>query len=256
MENTEYFEESFGDITLYHGSNKLCETIKPIGLDLGNKFQPPGWSAFYFKNKKFAYNWAIYQTIKNNIFRTYFLDNPNMYLPQVEHNTIRIVIEKETYDAIISKVREKEYTGYLYTVEVPLKKVSIGNTSSLKEYTVRIELSPMKTERLQITPDILESISLPISARRFDEYRNELFNSRKILFNRNLIESLFNTNEFMVNQKLVQMLYRDIKLGKLLPGDDLDDYIAKNKYNCTYLSPIDRIRLYMNNTDVRNYKKI
>jgi len=61
-----YFDK---EITLYHGSPDLFKTVKPIGINFGNRFEKPSWSIFCFKEFNKAKNWAAFQAFRREYRR-------------------------------------------------------------------------------------------------------------------------------------------------------------------------------------------
>ena len=253
---TESLRDTITKMTLFHGSNKLFDTLEPIGLDFGNKFVEPGWSVFLFKKKEYATNWAIFQVLKNNIYRQYIQDDTDnrLFTPGFDAKKYKCLLEEYTFDRCIDILNklDKPLYGYVYEVDVDRKDVHIGNSSFLDEYTVRKSLKPKNIVKIEITKDVILKSCIILPADEVKQIKIDSMKSRNQMFNRGLIKSLLNTTEYAANGWLAKILYQDIKNGDLVPGDDVSQYIELKGYKLGHMSGLSRIYHYINNTDVKD----
>lgn len=252
----ESLKDNITKITLFHGSNKLFDTLEPIGLDFGNKFVEPGWSVFLFKKKEYATNWAICQVLKNNIYRQYIQDDNDdrLFTPGFDAKKYKCLLEEYTLDRCLNVLNKlgKPIYGYVYEVDVDRKDVHIGNSSFLDEYTVRKSLKPKNITKIEITKDVILKSCMVLPADEVKQIKIDSMKSRNQMFNRGLIKSLLNTTEYSANGWLAKLLYQDIKNGDLVPGDDISEYIESKGYKLGHMSGLSRIYHYINNTDVKD----
>lgn len=246
---------------LYHGAAKKYNTLKPIGLDFGNKYNPPGWSIFLFKKYSYAESWAVNQYMKNIYWRIHVgLEKKGITIHKSIFNNkyCKPMLDKESFEyyiQAINKYKSPQY-AYVYECEIPMNKIHLGNDSYLDEYTVREEIKPIKVHTIEITEEYLRNLYIVYETtdeRNYEYFRDNY--SRQIMFHRGFFKSMIQTKEFYVNQKLAEKLYDEIRNGELTPGDDLEEYLENRGYQIYELKGLDRIVHWIKNTYCDNIAK-
>ena len=255
--NIDYFSESLGlgKVRLYHGSDEKLKMLKPIGLDLGNTFNKPGWSIFTFKNYDYAATWAAYVSLKKGMRYLYSTDRQfkrdidkyfDTYMPVAyDTSTNEAVLCQDIIPALFKSMNGLVKYYYVYTMDVDRKYVSIGNDSTLDEYTVRTEVIPTKIDKYAICKENISDIFKIVS---YEEYNNSLSRNANSFMRRGFL-SLFMNRDFewygyhASSNNDIRILYQAITDKKLKPGMDIEEWCYNRGIDLPKISIIDRLSM-------------
>lgn len=212
-------EESFlPELTMYHGSAKKFDKVKPLAFSAGNRLRDPSWSVFMFRQYELALNFTLADFIthlcKDNDIEPSFC----AYLEKDGFMHYHPVVfgANDVYDKVKDLARGNKV--YVYTLKVPIdsKLNMIGTTSSLPEYVYDGEPETIKRDEITITDKLLDSIVNVVS-------RKELERLFKLHPSRNNVvgpwlDLFIDYDERIRVRKAVR---KKLKSGEIKPGDDL-----------------------------------
>ncbi len=247
--------ESFlgGKIRLYHGSPAKYKILKPTAIDLGNTFSEPGWSLFAFKDYDKAYNWAAFMALKYFIFDMEKKDIkfskeskkiPESHLINYDITEYKAVINQTIVPALFKLLENHVIYFYVYTMDVDRKYVSIGNDSSLDEYSVRTDVVPSSIDRIKITKENFADIFTVVSEDKICK----IFTDAKNGYGKRGFLSLFMNRDFVYHSYQsssgsMEKLYNAIDQKKLKPGDNIMEFCEKNGISINKISLMDRLMM-------------
>lgn len=250
--NDYYSESSFSKVRLYHGSDTKYKVLKPIGLDLGNTFNKPGWSIFAFKTYDEALNWALYAALQTTIHalrdndKTFRRETANFPNRVAEFNIINgsAVVDQILIPPLFKALKGRCFKAIVYTIDVDRKYVSIGNDSSLNEYTIRTTVVPTKTDEYYIDETNFAEFYRVTSSYGISHVLN---NNKSGYGNRGFL-SIFMNRDFVYHgyqemNPTATKLYNAIENKKLKPGDDVLEFCERNNININKISLIDRLMM-------------
>lgn len=222
-------EASLGTKTLYHGSPFKLTTLEPVALDFGNAFQEAGWSIFFFNRYDLAEKWAIFIT-----FRRLRKDDPNgpkghVRLIKVAANESRLFINEEDLNEYLEYLSKHKVECYVYTCQLPIMELGIGNDTTHDEYTIRRSVTPDKCTKVIVTPQLFKRVVTVKS----DEEVERLIKANKQNMRGPI--SIFITRDYYWNKvnneedtdKIGHAAYH----GNLGPGSDIEQYMKQNGIN-------------------------
>lgn len=220
---TPQLSESFGKVKLYHGSATKFKTLKPLGFDLGNALQGPGWSTFCWRSEEKAKVWAVFQLARK--IRKEKKDK-NIELIWDFRNDI-VLVTQDTYENI-----SNNYLGnkaYVYSFEMPISKVSLGNDSTIDEYTIRDEVVPDNINTIVFNRADLSKYFKIVDQSEIDKFGRE-YMSGKYLGRRGLIKSSLITSDFsnQWSSDALRKINIALQNGDLQPGDDFSQFLTDN----------------------------
>ena len=212
-------DESFlPELTMYHGSVKKFDKVKPLAFSAGNRLRDPSWSVFMLRQYELALNFALADFIthlcKDNDIEPSFC----AYLEKDGFMHYHSVVfgANDVYDKVKALARGNKV--YVYTLKVPIdsKLNIIGTTSSLPEYVYDGEPETIKRDEITITDKLLDSIVNVVS-------RKELERLFKLNPSRNNVvgpwlDLFIDYDERIRVRKAVK---EKLKSGEIKPGDDL-----------------------------------
>lgn len=165
-------------MTLYHGSNKDLETIRPVSVNMGTRLSKTRLSSFWTRDKESCIIWAA-MFIFHHIGFPYKVSirNKTIYTPDVAY------MDKREYERLKQEIYRHASTWlkmyykteplYVYTLEdAPVRKIGRGQINA-DEYTLDEEVVPTKKEKLSW--DTLSKYITYIHRERFDTLPEELF---------------------------------------------------------------------------------
>ena len=149
--------KSLLDLTFYHGSEIPINgsKIKANAVNIGNRLEKPSWSVYMWRNKEFAYTWALYRRIlvelKNaGISRK---DEPQALL-DIHAEGFKIAITPKIYGTIRDITIGKK--TYVYTIKSDIRNVGLGHSESLPEFTSTEDCTITGRETVLIDEDFFE----------------------------------------------------------------------------------------------------
>lgn len=237
--------QRIGTVRLYHGSIELYDTLKPMGFDLGNLFQKPGWSLFCWKEKQLAKNWAVFQLIR----KITGLNFKDTYGPVWDYTQNKALITKDLYKKIKEYLLTHRETVYVYSLDTPIRYLGLGNDSIIDEYTTREpEIIPVDIEQIQVSDKVIrQTVGIVDTASYMSFRRNMGYNA---LSNRGLIKSCFLINDYTYNffktkGAVANVIDKGLREGEIQPGDDLEQYLNSKGIDIKKLGIMKRISLKM-----------
>lgn len=228
LESMEGVDEAFDlKVKLYHGSAEKYNVLKPVSYNDGNRLQSKAWSIFFWDDKELAKHWAVFVSMLS-VYRD-IRDKTGIKIgrPIGQHVKVgfnkyqyKIFVRKEDFDIYKQKLNGK--TAYVYTAELPIYKIGIGNNSFQPEYTYNGSVTPSKTEPLKITTQLMAQYCTLISDEQYSKYKEDSSELTKPI--RGFLNPLFNNNNGSIERW--KHIYRKIHAGKAKPGDDLDTLLS------------------------------
>lgn len=228
LESMEGIDEAFDlKVKLYHGSAEKYNVLKPVSYNDGNRLQSKAWSIFFWDDKELAKHWAVFVSMLS-VYRD-IRDKTGIKIgrPIGQHVKVgfnkyqyKIFVRKEDFDIYKQKLNGK--TAYVYTAELPIYKIGIGNNSFQPEYTYNGRVTPSKTEPLKITTQLMAQYCTLISDEQYSKYKEDSSELTKPI--RGFLNPLFNNNNGAIERW--KHIYRKIHAGKAKPGDDLDTLLS------------------------------
>lgn len=236
--------ESLGKIKLYHASPYKLNKIDPLGFDLGNALQKPGWSTFCWRDLKKANAWAVFQAIrkikidlkheKSDVKIKCYWDMVG-YKPMLTEESKKFILDNYS--------DRKTYVHYL---DAPISEVGLGNDSTHDEYTVRCSLKPYKVTELTLNQETLDEYIKIVDSSYYNEFI-DLYNKGEFIGKRGLL-SLLMTNDYSLNfNNAVEVIGIGMNTGELKPGDDIEAFLKRKNVKINKISPMNRI--------TKSYKK-
>lgn len=249
----DYFSESsFGKIRLYHGADSKYKILKPLGLDLGNTFTKPGWSVFAFKTYDEALNWAVYCSLGTTVNalrevdKTFKRETDNLpsHIAEFDARSGIAVVDQAIIPPLFKALKGRYFKSFVYTLDVDRKYVSIGNDSSINEYTIRSSVVPTKVDEYDIDETNFAEFYQVVSSYTMDKV---LTNNKNAYGNRGFL-SIFMNRDFVYHayqssNPTASKLYEAIRTKKLKPGDDILEFCEKYGINLAKVSFIDRLMM-------------
>ena len=247
--------ESFlgGKIRLYHGSASKFKIIKPTAIDLGNTFSEPGWSIFTFKDYDKAYNWAASGALQSFIHimkkkdKEFSKATSKLYWNHlVAYDAVesRAVVNQLIIPALFKLFDKYLLHFYVYTIDVDRKYVSIGNDSSLDEYSVRTDVVPSSIDKIDITKENFADIFTIVTDDKF----SKILTDNKNAYGKRGFLSLFMNRDFVYHcyqstNDAIGKLYTAVHQKKLKPGDNIMEFCEKNGIDIHKISLVDRLMM-------------
>lgn len=193
--------------TLYHGSDKKVDTLKPMGINMGHRWQEPHWATYFWGTPEEAVKWAIYQYCRRQLKLSlmYYIPTGGFILTEAQYREVCAA-------AVGGKC-------YIYKAEVPFYEVGIGSSPHIKEFTVKGEVKPKQCTTLVIDQKALFDCAVIASSQEIEQYKIDI-GSGKYDRQRGLVYSwvLDPDKDFKRHQ-----YHKRIKDGTLKPGDPLGD---------------------------------
>ena len=226
--------ESGGQITvpgnrLYHGTDAQIDVFHPYSLDLGNIYQPPGWSTFCFAERTLALRFGLMRVLQR-VTDSLDENNAGKYKDLVAKWSL--VNQKPFVN--IQKFQPSFFIGekfYIYTFDsTKLKELGIGNDTKLQEFTFRDDnVVPMDVETVIVDKNML--LEHVIFCQNEKDFQTLLKNDMKDVdeYSRGAYACML-SRDYNKNS-CVGKLKWDIHEGKLKPGDDILDYAEANGYD-------------------------
>ena len=193
-----YSKVKTGD-TLYHVSNKKYRILSPIGIDLGNALDKPGWSLYTWNSLDLAKSMCLIRALKW-IRKNY---NPDMDEILYFSSGSVIVLTEGQYNWFLENIDNIDYAkgDYIHYIKITKDmQLGLGHSSATKGcITIRgCDIRPYKIEEYFPTKDDIIKYCKVISDDKYDEY---VRNSKVDLINRRgLLNPLFTMDGAMINQ--------------------------------------------------------
>ena len=226
---------------MYHAATGNYSSLKPMGYDLGNSLQKPGWSLFCFRKEEYSKGWAVFQFVKKH--RKEMKINPTW---SVKHH--KLMITMDMYNRVCDYVETtyEEMPVYVYEFNIPCYKVGVGNDSSHHEYTVREEITEFDVTRIDLDVDAIYDNVAIVSEDEYYQYSRDSDNG-KFVGARGLL-GLLQCNDYQVNYAVAaRALEKGLKKDRLHVGDDITTFL-KGENVIKRISIMDRIKTYISNT--------
>ena len=255
----------------YHGTSLVLQKtindmiMTPTSIDIGNAFIKPGRSIFMWKTEEEAFKWAVgdlliffdewLNSIKENGKINTETTACNIFVPDnalidTEKFRIRpwwdrikncwIIPEREeaNFKRVLAYFEKYKIGTYVLKLETHTKYVSIGQTSTLHEYTTR----DPETKIIDYThyrvrgKDIIFACEI-VSDSYFEE--SDAIGDAALM-NRGIL-SFFNTNEFDINARYNEELCKFRSKFNFSPNINVEEYMRDNDIKIIKMYPIERI---------------
>lgn len=136
-------------MTLYHGSLKDLDTIKPCSINMGTRLSKVRLSSFWAKDKDNCIIWAA-MIIFSNIGMPYkvSLKDKKIYTLDADYKTTHKQVKSYKHASYWIEMAYNSKPIFIYTLnDVPLKKIGHGQVN-VDEYTLDEEVKPNKKEKV------------------------------------------------------------------------------------------------------------
>lgn len=145
------------DFTFYHGSEIPIKgnKIKANSINVGNRLENPSWSVYMWRNKEYAYSWALFHRMLAEMKSAEISrkDNPGILL-DLYTDGFKIAIDPDFYGRIREITLGKKC--YVYRIQANIQNVGLGQSESLPEFTSTKDCKIIKRETVTITPELFE----------------------------------------------------------------------------------------------------
>lgn len=235
--NPEYeeIEESFLPelkITLYHGSIKQLDKIKPMSFSNGNRLRDPEWAVFMFREPKFSMLYALAQLLVEPEYDKLFnIDgedcHPVGWFSRDTFLRIKLnnIVRKDIFERMLDYFSTHHPKVYVYQLEVPLTSDLniIGTTNTFPEYTYAKSPKLVKRYDIIIDSELIQQVYTVVSNKEYHRIKKSKPHTTNLYGPFGYL--LWDMEKRGKNRKIVlQKLYN----GEIKPGDDLsflnDDY--------------------------------
>lgn len=206
-------------IKLYHGSPYKLEVLKPIGLDLGNRLQKPGWSIFMWKTREEALIWALMKKCQQlkNVFKEQGVSKFHAYW---NYENDKVMMRCTDEKGFRKYCMDNQVITYIYTVRENIFNLGIGNDKTHDEYTIRgKEVKPINTEEIIINDEVIDNYITFVDDVKMARINNDVFTG-KYNMHRGLLALLID-NGVHDNRIKYKEIITKIKKKEIKPGDDL-----------------------------------
>lgn len=220
--------------TLYHASLTEYKNLKPTGVDLGNVLQKPGWSLFCWDSLDNAYRWAvmllfisgedgIYDIIEK--FNNDYYEKKYKVTYMYPGDREGVFLNEELYNIIAKYLDSNNKIAYIYKFDVPINKIGLGNSSTIKEYTVREKINKFRLIKVRITSKLLRKYVTVIPASKcIDEKTLKKYESK---YNYKRKFSKIWNRDFENNVDTYKKICSDLHDNKIKTGDNLNKYFKE-----------------------------
>ena len=222
---------------LYHGTTYEIDEFKPMSLDLGNRFQEPGWSTFCFAKRELALRFGLMRTIQKSIEyvqNTFNFNDTDDLKCGWDIEEKKPCIDKKCFQSIFMITLNKVL--YVYTIDSSRLEIGIGNDTTLEEYTFRESgIKPIKTESIKIDNTIFRD-----NVKLCDNYEEWEIAQKSLLDKKNRGWYVTSLNHDIHNDSDIAKLFQYVKDGELKPGDDVVKFIETHHLSLKNISFFDR----------------
>lgn len=238
IENKNILDKILPKKKLYHGSPEAIDKLRPVGYDLGNSFQGPGWSLFCFDDSNTARNWAFMKLVQNYRRKVRYTENDNddlQCLWNVEHK--KPMMSDKGTKIILDVFKNSKI--YVYEIDANITDIGIGNDSTHDEFTIRKQDIPFKkVHEYKIDSNLIKDVIVSMNTHDIEKYKPKN--------NRRGILSFFMIRDFGDNVLTIRSIKTDISTGILNPGDNLEQYLNSKELQLNKLSIQKRIKNTLN----------
>jgi hypothetical protein len=184
-------------MTLYHGTDKELDTIKPTSWNMGTRLSPKARkSSFWTKNFDYAVVWALdWVAIRGGVPYFHDIERKKFVIPSWD------VKDKDgkvwwLYDWILESLRKQPV--YVYEAVVPTKDIGRGQLA-IDEYTVDTAVTP--TKKTAITPEIAKKYLMWAESKDFNAARDKNYGVYSKLKTGILEKVLFKDSQKVISQR-------------------------------------------------------
>lgn len=155
------------------------------------------------------------------------------------------MITKKSINLLKDYLERGEGVGYVYTLEVPLSMLNIGNDSSHDELAIRTEVrnAPIpykKKETIVVDENMIWKYGNVISKKKDFTDRIVHFKTNPNLFNAGLI-SLLLINDYSYNAAFNSKVIDELRKPEAREYDDLNEYMRIKGIHLEKVKPKDRL---------------
>lgn len=228
LDNPSFLDESYKmQFIFYHGSQEKYPELLPVSPNMGNKWEPPKWVTYMWKEKENAIKWGMQRAIAKK--------RRELGLMGKEGNTITwgegpytclgaLASEKDTIKKIAIGL-----PFYVYTIQIKPDTLGVGHATGLDEYT-STDPKPkvLKLEKMKITEKLIDEQMKFLTPEEFKKYTEVSLSATR----GDLAGLMYDQEETFKRELFIKIKQR---AGLLKPGDNLqvfvDQYMAdKEKY--------------------------
>ena len=208
-----------GNIRLYHGSSVDIKEriITPISINVGaTRMSSPRWSTYFWDNLEMAIQWAITWEVQETM-------NTRCLYRNHDGKSLLVNNTGLSDEKFIDKILKAKPTFYIYETVVPIKKLEMGSTAVIPEYTVSETVKIVKKTKIRVDRNMIYTYFTILSREEFDKIVDDK-DVDYISRYRNRLVSVFLDNRRDPYRSLIR---RDMKLDKIKIGDDISHYRRK-----------------------------
>ena len=211
---------------VYHGTAVNIQTpyLTPMGVDLGNKLEPPGWSLYTWVDEWKAVNFAMFSCIYE-VCKRHGL-KPKIVTPR----SCEMVTTREEMNKLLDMVdripnRDKKF--YVYKLKItPDMEIGLGH-ASFTSRCVTIK-SPDKIPYVEKCSYFLNKNDLisRIQIVEQEEFESYLHDFRKIGINTRK-SSVLMDKDIIYNGRISSEIKKGLRNNELTPADDITSFLDK-----------------------------
>ena len=211
---------------VYHGTAVNIQTpyLTPMGLDLGNKLEPPGWSLYTWLDEWKAFNFAMFSCVYEVCKRH------GLKIKIATPRSCEMVTTREEMNKLLDMVdripnRDKKF--YVYKLKItPDMEIGLGH-ASFTSRCVTIK-SPDKIPYVEKRSYFLNKNDLisRIQIVEQEEFESYLHDFRKIGINTRK-SSVLMDKDIIYNGRISSEIKKGLRNNELTPGDDITSFLDK-----------------------------
>lgn len=193
---------------LYHGSDALFDVVEPLGVNMGAIGEKPRWSAYYWRVRSLATQWAVFQVIRRTT------DVKTLYHVPTGRAIVNVMDAQKVHDAVVGK------KAYLYICTVPDSEIGFGSSDEIDEYTVDFAVAPDKVIEFEIDERMVTQLVAYFTDAEIKQYQKDHEDGKYRYFRGKEFEGVLEPGRDDKRAKL----QKEIEAGNVNPGDDISNY--------------------------------
>ena len=212
----------------YHGSQEKYPELLPVSPNMGNRWEPPKWVTYMWKEKENAIRWGMQRAIAARRRELGLLGKEGATITWGEGPYTKL-------GALASEKNIIKKIGigapfYVYTIQIKPNTLGVGHATGLDEYT-STDPKPkiLKLEKKIITEKLIEDYVDFLTPEEWKKYTKVSLSATR----GDLAGLMYDQEETFKREMFIKIRQR---VGLLKPGDNLqvcvDQYLEdKEKYN-------------------------
>lgn len=221
QEKSVHHEDYKMNFIFYHGSPEKYNKLEPVSPNLGNRWEPPKWVTYMWKNPENAIKWGLQAAIGRN-------------KNKIEPDRIIVIGDGENIQLYTTKDRENGIRQssiglpfYVYTIQIKPDTLGVGHATGLDEYT-STDPKPkiISCKQYRITEKIINDYIIFLDSE--EEYKTYYDQALNAPLRGDLSGLMWDQNEVFEKERFIKHGLRD---GRFKPGDDLELILKEYRRN-------------------------